>query len=481
MAIRGPLIVQEEGTSCTWLDAESLPDAERLLFFNHISWHLPVTRAAVRLLLSSQDITLIRIKNWIKVVIAMPEASNYRMAVEEWAETHPDIPVTFSFNEEGPEQNRSYQYIYLLGSTTEAEGERRSTKARAKESAAGNAIRILQNWNIPESYTTNRKEVKKWFGRRPKYNAGQTIALFSEPPYHERPVASRVFPRSETVPLVDPLRVLPNELSVNCILFVIQELPTGPLELLTVSRLWKAFLTSCPLFWANIFLENAEAEASRVRMFLHLSKGSPLRIHIRPILASSASLELLRPHRPRIEAISIMPGYHISIPNPPNYWKQWLQAASHMLMTLFDEVMPPDAENSYVELVRGSKEEYYITFVRFTLVSFPSERVRTGEHPRSWTDEESKKIASMKTWERHIQSTVEKVLPTSFNWDSSVENRGPLHVPDYKCTYSLRRFVGFETYVTQAEGDWSTSRAEASESAAAQAIRILKTWDRVCS
>jgi hypothetical protein len=72
-------------------------------------------------------------------------AETYRQRVDQWATRHPEWPVTFSFEDIGPEHQRTYICTYAVRdatttATTSIPGEEKSTRAAAKESAAKKAL-----------------------------------------------------------------------------------------------------------------------------------------------------------------------------------------------------------------------------------------------------------------------------------------------------------------------------------------------------
>jgi hypothetical protein len=76
-------------------------------------------------------------------------AETYRQRVDQWATRHPEWPVTFSFEDIGPEHERTYICTYAVrdATTTTATlipGEEKGTKAAAKESAAKKALVTIE-------------------------------------------------------------------------------------------------------------------------------------------------------------------------------------------------------------------------------------------------------------------------------------------------------------------------------------------------
>ncbi|KIM24209.1 hypothetical protein M408DRAFT_242779 [Serendipita vermifera MAFF 305830] len=323
-------------------------------------------------------------------------------------------------------------------------------------------------------YTDEVTAVDQWFARHPR----QTISLINDIPYYAQQTnaISSLYP--ESVPLLDPSSVLPYEIWIRCVSFVIQDVPTGPLELLTVSKSWYTLFINSPLLWTDVFFENSEDELARVWTFLHLSRDSPLHIHIRTMIPSNESLGLLYPHRPRIRVISIMPGYHIKIPTSPTYWGQWRRSTSYILMTFFDELMPSDVENTYAGSLRGPQGEYYVSFIQLTL-RHPVKRVYARRQPRSRTNERTEKNRLLLGWEQHIHSAIQDVLPTGFSMSLSVEERPSPRSQSWKCSYVLRRHVGLDTDTTMVEGAWSTSESNAIKLAAREAMGVLQRWNYV--
>ncbi|KIM22139.1 hypothetical protein M408DRAFT_28948 [Serendipita vermifera MAFF 305830] len=334
---------------------------------------------------------------------------------------------------------------------------------------------VSQTGSITLAQLDEVTAVDQWFARHPR----QTISLINDIPYYAQQTnaISSLYP--ESVPLLDPSSVLPYEIWIKCVSFVIQDVPTGPLELLTVSKSWYTLFINSPLLWTDVFLENSEDELARVWTFLHLSRDSPLHIHIRTMIPSNESLELLYPHRPRIKVISIMPGYHIEIPTSPTYWGQWRRSTSYILMTFFDDLTPSDVEHTYAGSLRGPQGEYYVSFIQLNIKYPPAKRVLTRRQLRNRIDERTEKNKLLLRWEQHIHSAIQDVLPTGFSMSLSVEERPSPRSRSWKCSYVLRRHVGLDTDTTTVEGAWSSSESNAIKLAAREAMGVLQRWNYV--
>lgn len=352
---------------------------------------------------------------------------------------------------------------YLLDSETESELE----TLRHNWTSQGVSITLAQLGEVIA--------VGQWFARHPR----QTISLVNDIPYPARKIDFKPSYQLGSMPLVDPSSVLLYEIWIKCLLYVIQEVPTGPLELLTVSKSWYMLIVDSPLLWTNVFLENSEDEASRVWTFLYLSTDSPLHIHIRTILPSNHSLELLHPHRSRIKTISIMPGYHTKIPTLSMYWDQWKWSTSYILTNFFDELTPSELENSHAESFRGAHGEYFISSLQFTLRGSSLETVFPEEQSQNRVDEKTEGAGLIDIWERHIHSMIQRVLPTSFSMETrlSLMDHASTPSPSYRYSYELCRHVGLETHNTLIESGWDSSRGVAMYSASREAMRVLQRWD----
>ena len=69
-----------------------------------------------------------------------------RQWMSEWAARNREWPVDIEFEEYGPENDREYVCAYILPDDRKIHGEKRTSKAAAKESAATAAKPICMSW-----------------------------------------------------------------------------------------------------------------------------------------------------------------------------------------------------------------------------------------------------------------------------------------------------------------------------------------------
>ncbi|KAG8851304.1 hypothetical protein FS842_011244 [Serendipita sp. 407] len=163
----------------------------------------------------------------------------------------------------------------------------------------------------------------------------------------------------------DPLQVLSYDVWVICIQLAIHGQPTGPLELMMVSRRWKGALLDTPLLWSRIQLQSTEDELGRVRTFLRLSKECPLDIDIVATLSTEKTLRLIQPHLSRVKSVSIRPdlSHHKTVVHR----QQWLGVASFILATFFNQITPPNVQISHSGMYRteDTQMQYYPNLIQF--------------------------------------------------------------------------------------------------------------------
>ena len=197
----------------------------------------------------------------------------------------------------------------------------------------------------------------------------------------------------------DPLHVLPYELWSLCIGFAIDGQQAGPLELIMVSKRWENLLLDSPSLWSQIYLQNGEDEMARISTFLHLSKSSPLHVDIMTVLPTMDSLQLIAENISRVGTISIRPG-----PAPDTkialHTKQWEQAASYIMATVFNGSLPSHASCLGVSLRESNQLNYHIILMEFTMApmvaisTHKQDRVISANSPNIWT--------CFRMWKEHV-------------------------------------------------------------------------------
>jgi len=188
----------------------------------------------------------------------------------------------------------------------------------------------------------------------------------------------------------DPLRELPNEVWSLCIEFAIAGSVTGPLDFVMVSPHWGRVLFNSPSLWTQIYIQNGEDEIARVFTFLHLSKQSPLHIHVMTVLPAVDSLRMVAEHISRVKTISIRPG--ASDIFTASRAEQWKRAAAYILETLSNGMRLSDVESPacFGFTIRADGQSYYhVIFLQFTVAV----RVAcTGELNQKWSDHIARQV-----------------------------------------------------------------------------------------
>lgn len=200
----------------------------------------------------------------------------------------------------------------------------------------------------------------------------------------------------------DPLDTLPPEIWDQCIEMAIDGQQAGPLELTMVSTHWQNLLINVPSLWRQIYIQNEEDEFARISTFLHLSKGRPLSVYITTGIAPMSALKLVSAEFRRITNISITS--HTRDTPGARSVEHWKNAASDILATLFNGLMPSDMIKTPcfgISLRENNQPYYHVVHMQF-IVKISTASMEERRRMACKNDPKGYFI----TWKQHIESVI---------------------------------------------------------------------------